>query len=340
MRVGGSERCAATLLHSSRFNCFVMDWIDCPLPSVPHSSWKSSVKYHIFSPRLTVQCLGLSGFPARMPPEPHSLFPDRPIRPLPKRRLRERLTPDVADAIPFPPAPGSGVPLFAYPWNTKDEPPVPGSEPPSFIGRETTPEATHEPFVPTAVSEPKSQDETPLMRSRRAQGSRKFHDVPTPLPLRGTPRPGQLRQPSAPQPSSLPPSTDGYDSFENTNNKKKRKIPTAGEVILNGTHPLNDQATLGILSAAASVEEDGPESVAVASAPYYQTAGPAISNQGISGSSRGRYARVRNGRSPLRTLSDPNSLWPGRSPKLRGQFALRLRALNSFTSLSLAPHTP
>ncbi|CAI6094147.1 unnamed protein product, partial [Clonostachys chloroleuca] len=38
---------------------------------------------------------------------------------------------------------------------------------------------------------------------------------------------------------SAPSSVDGYDSFENTNNKKKRKIPSAGDSVLNSAHGLN-----------------------------------------------------------------------------------------------------
>ncbi|KAJ0371899.1 hypothetical protein COL154_000585 [Colletotrichum chrysophilum] len=52
-----------------------------------------------------------------------SLFPQRPIRPLPKRRLRERLSPDVADSIEYPPANQNSSPLFYYPSIPRDEVP-------------------------------------------------------------------------------------------------------------------------------------------------------------------------------------------------------------------------
>ena len=55
-----------------------------------------------------------------------SLFPDRPIRPLPKRRLRERLSPQVADSIQYPPAPQALTPLFSYPYTLRDEKEDPG----------------------------------------------------------------------------------------------------------------------------------------------------------------------------------------------------------------------
>ena len=53
-----------------------------------------------------------------------SLFPERPIRPLPKRRLRERLSPEVADAIKYPASTLDNVPLFYYPPYTLKEEPV------------------------------------------------------------------------------------------------------------------------------------------------------------------------------------------------------------------------
>uniref|UniRef100_A0A8H7TU31 Uncharacterized protein n=1 Tax=Bionectria ochroleuca TaxID=29856 RepID=A0A8H7TU31_BIOOC len=50
-----------------------------------------------------------------------NLFPDRPIRPLPKRRLRERLSPQVAESIKYPPSMLNSVPLFQYPCSSKEE---------------------------------------------------------------------------------------------------------------------------------------------------------------------------------------------------------------------------
>jgi hypothetical protein len=45
----------------------------------------------------------------------------RPIAPLPKRRLRERLSPDVAESIKYPPAPATTAPLFYYPYSINGE---------------------------------------------------------------------------------------------------------------------------------------------------------------------------------------------------------------------------
>ena len=60
--------------------------------------------------------------PIMSPDTASSLFPDRPIRPLPKRRLREKLSPEIADTIKYPPSTHEATPLFYYPpYTLKDE---------------------------------------------------------------------------------------------------------------------------------------------------------------------------------------------------------------------------
>jgi len=126
-----------------------------------------------------------------------------------------------------------------------------------------------------------------------------------------------IQKPESKYPKPEPPvsttsSIDGYDSFENTNNKKKRKIPTPGDSSLNGVHLLNDMAGMGI-----SASDDYVKDV-VNVAPAYQG-----SLQGISGPGRGRYGRMRNGRSPLRTLSDTSNNWGnGRTKQRQPQWPL------------------
>ncbi|KAL1895048.1 hypothetical protein Sste5346_005469 [Sporothrix stenoceras] len=69
-----------------------------------------------------------------MSPETASpVYPDRLIHPLPKRRLRERLSSDAADSIQYPPDQTPGAPLFYYPYSLKqDTAPV---ERPIFVGQ-------------------------------------------------------------------------------------------------------------------------------------------------------------------------------------------------------------
>ncbi|KAI4154120.1 MAG: hypothetical protein LQ341_000411 [Variospora aurantia] len=114
-------------------------------------------------------------------------------------------------------------------------------------------------------------------------------------------------------------SVDGYDSFENTNNKKKRKIPTSGS--LGGHHSSlsAEMASMGISTnrecEVSQAEMDG------GIGHYYGSGSSAVpaasSGTGISGAGRGRYgrnvARVPSGRSPLgASTNGSNALQAGR----------------------------
>ncbi|ORY60603.1 uncharacterized protein BCR38DRAFT_487662 [Pseudomassariella vexata] len=244
-----------------------------------------------------------------MSPESASLFPERPIRPLPKRRLRERLSPDVAEAIKYPPAPHNTAPLFYYPYNLKDEARAGGDH--SNVGnREGMPAMVQDGGLRRNLGGELGDDGL-MYPARRVALSRPFHDSHS---MRTSQRQGSGRHPNPQAPPSTASSADGYDSFENTNNKKKRKIPTAGETALNGAHVLTDASILGIPSPP-STSDEGPGDLATT--PYYQSGGTQTVGQGISGPGRGRYGRARNGRSPLRALPDLNTGWAGRNGKLR-----------------------
>ncbi|KAI2464620.1 hypothetical protein F4781DRAFT_65452 [Annulohypoxylon bovei var. microspora] len=257
------------------------------------------------------------GHSENMSPESaSSLFPDRPIRPLPKRRLRERLSPDVADSIQYPPASQTTAPLFVYPYNSKEDLVSLGVGPPNVAHRENAAELGQEAGA-RRNGLGIEQDDSLIGQARRALISRPLHDSPGHA-VRAPLRQSQPRQPNPQPPPSTASSADGYDSFENSNNKKKRKIPTAGETILNGTHVLNDLGALGVSSPTSAGDDGSLDASGVTSTPYYQSGGAIAGGQGISGPGRGRYGRTRNGRSPLRALSDPNSNWGNRnSNKLR-----------------------
>ncbi|KAI1360728.1 hypothetical protein F5Y08DRAFT_343363 [Xylaria arbuscula] len=253
------------------------------------------------------------------PESPSSLVADRPIRPLPKRRLRERLSPDVAQTIKYPPAPQTTTPLFLYPYHSREESTLPSTDLLGTFNRDSGLKSVGDAsFRRNGLIS--GHDDSMMNQVRRTMGARVFADSGE-HGVRVAQRSGLQRQAKPPQP---PPSTassaDGYDSFENTNNKKKRKIPIAGETILNGTHVLNEPASFGIPSPPTTGDEDGGEMIST-STPYY-SGGPLSNVQGISGPGRGRYGRIRNGRSPLRALSDSNTNWTGRNMKLRsaGQY--------------------
>lgn len=241
-----------------------------------------------------------------MSPDASSPYPDRPIRPLPKRRLRERLSPDVAETIRYPPAPKTSTPLFYHPYNPREENGANGlveSQHPSE--RERADEIERNYISRRHVEELDSEDDEAAYRSRiyprhsADNTGRSFRYVQKP----------DSKHPKAHPPGSAASSADGYDSFENTNNKKKRKIPTPGDSNLNGVHLSSD------IAGAVGPEDLGED---VGAGAYQSVGASSGGGQGISGPGRGRYGRVRNGRSPLRTLSDTSSNWGnGRTAKQR-----------------------
>lgn len=239
--------------------------------------------------------------------------PDRPIRPLPKRRLRERLSPEVADSIRYPPAPQSTTALFLYPCNLKG----------SVLEEEAS--AGVRDFQPDFVGRPAPRRNGNGAASDGDEVAPRRAVVPRPpteslgRSARMLQKPEASRQGHSPQPPpSASSSADGYDSFENTNNKKKRKIPTAGE--MNGTHGLGDHGLNDSHShpgGLAVTPERSGENGASTSVPYYGSGSFVSAGQNVSGPGRGRFGRARNGRSPLQTLSDASGNWLGRGNKPR-----------------------
>lgn len=88
---------------------------------------------------------------------------------------------------------------------------------------------------------------------------------------------------------------DGYEAFENTNNKKKRKIPTSGSLSLHHSSLTSDLAHLGI---SASQDAGGDD---------FAGQGVLHSGLGVQGAGRGHYARRGATRRPLGpSMNGPN----------------------------------
>jgi hypothetical protein len=229
-----------------------------------------------------------------------TLYPDRPIRPLPRRRLREKLSPDVADTIEYPPAPQGNTSLFYYPYDTKEE----DYELKSSVLRE---------IAQSASADPASRQAERLAAERRFMAQSAADRLARQQNGGGTDR--SERVPGAYPETIEQPTFDGYDSLENANNKKKRKIPSAGEASLNGIRSLSEDSHHGAtVDAAGDLSGDG---AGPTSTPYYVPNTFGSSSGGMSGPGRGRLGRLRKGRSPLRALPETNSHWGGRNGKLR-----------------------
>ncbi|KAH7081365.1 hypothetical protein BKA63DRAFT_207014 [Paraphoma chrysanthemicola] len=233
--------------------------------------------------------------PLRSSPDTSSsMYPDRPIRPLPRRSLRARLSPEQAETIEFPQHPPSTGPLFNYPYSTSER----GTR--SLRTGESDHHACHCGHTHSEVESEEEEDErgAPIPSSPSYHYSR-HQSAKTAAGVAG----GHQK------PSSTASSVDGYESFENTNNKKKRKIPNMGS---NGSHHANlsaDLAGMGIAhghEAGAVDDGDGPGRYygSAPSTPQHNT----NAGTGISGAGRGRFGRSASGRSERRVLGNATNL--------------------------------
>lgn len=299
---------------------------DCPHPgylSTYYPTFRFSILITLLNVYLLTSCALNAEAEQRMIMSPDAvslLFPDRPIRPLPKRRLRERLSPEVANSIKYPSYIHDHVPLFYYPsYTTRDDN---GTSTLTTIGsafqhhrddskRNST--LRRNGAAMTAVINDELRGSLVMGSSQKIQG----------MVIQSSATLDPLRQSiELPLLASTASSVDGYESFENTNNKKKRKIPTTGDSL--ATSSLSLTSEVNALSN--SIPPRSPVNEVHSSRAQLPPAGLSgnthvTGSQGLSGSGRGRLGRSRNGRSPLRALSDGSNAWSNRSKAGSSQWA-------------------
>lgn len=240
------------------------------------------------------------------PDTPSPIYPDRLIRPLPKRPIRSRLSPEAAESILLPPAPPVNQ-LFYGAYTTNG-----GVHSSKVFTHQNDyrldPGIERDHHYDDGVDSGEDEDAEIIRRSTAFQRS-----------SLSPPAPGDNRQKytkhienigaSSKAPSSGP---DGYDAFENTNNKKKRKIPTSGNLASHSSLSA-EIANMGLSSG--SGDNCTPLDDGNGTGSYYGTGHPAMpAGNGISGPGRGRYgrnvARSSSGRIPL-SVHNPNNAWLG-----------------------------
>ncbi|PVH93362.1 hypothetical protein DM02DRAFT_228765 [Periconia macrospinosa] len=241
--------------------------------------------------------------PLRSSPDTASpMYPDRPIRPMPKRRLRDRMSPEQAEHMAYPPHPPSSGPLFNFPYNAGER----GTR--ALRLGESEHHACHCGHNHSEVESEEEEDE----RGAPMPSSPSYHYS------RNTP--GKLAgNPAYAKPGSTASSVDGYESFENTNNKKKRKIPNMGGANSHHTNLSAEMASMGISQPhdmAALDDGDGLGRYygSAPSTPQHNMMNSNNNNNnnnsgtGISGAGRGRFGRSASGRSERRVLGNSTSL--------------------------------
>ncbi|PGH16285.1 hypothetical protein AJ79_01824 [Helicocarpus griseus UAMH5409] len=248
----------------------------------------------------------LSGTYTSAPDTPSPVFPDRLIRPLPKRPIRSRLSPEAAESILYPPAPPAQVFPGFYAGNGDVVNDAKVYVQQNNYGHDQVPEDDHPHPYDDGID---SGDEDGPVVVRRSGGFHRSSLSPT----------GEIRQKYVKHIEDTPTKTsssgpDGYDAFENTNNKKKRKIPTSGNP---GNHS-NISADMVTMGLATNGGNGAPLDDGSGTGSYYGTGNPASpAGNGISGPGRGRYGRNAgrpvSGRAPL-AVQNPNNAWLGGRP--------------------------
>lgn len=264
-------------------------------PSTEHTTMYRAGLFSVLSTILT----SLSPFagyewnrssPLRSSPDTSSsIYPDRPIRPLPRRSLRARLSPEQAQGIEFPDHPPSTGPLFNFPYSASER----GSR--SLRTGENDHHACHCGHTHSEVESEEEEDE------RTGQ--------PPSSPSHSYPRNGVAvgMVGGRPKPSSTTSSVDGYESFENTNNKKKRKIPNMGSV--NSQNLAADLSDAGApLAADNTALDDGTGWRYHGNSPSTPQHHNSAPGTGMSGAGRGRFGRSVPARSERRVLANSTNL--------------------------------
>lgn len=245
------------------------------------------MSYHkILGWRLT-HCSGASYLSS--PDQPSRVYPDRLIRPLPRRSLRSRLSQEAAESITFPPNPPStNLPSYGHYDQTGE-----------FSSDNKV--RVHQNGSAFDADDLDDEDQCPHHHQHCD------HDIDdddidsaddlSPVVLRHTnsyrtsprsPRSRHTRYGSYGLKSGSSSAPDGYEAFENTNNKKKRKIPTSGGLGLHQSSLTNDLASMGISGTRDGASDD---------LGYYGS--PSPSGGAVQGLGRTRGSRKSGGRNPL-----------------------------------------
>lgn len=266
-----------------------------------------------------------SSFSAARSPDGNAIHSERIIRPLP-RSLKSRLSPEQASSIIYPPNPPPPLsPTLTF--NAQENGVRHATNGDSIDGLAYRPhrhEASHghDHCLCQHEDGDSGDDEVEFDHPdyRYATSAPAMNGKPVDSVQRRLMEAANGKQ-SGLTAGSIASSADGYEeSFENTSNKKKRKIPLSSAS--GGIHQSRlsaELANMGISQQHGEVEDGGRSAGhSVDSSPYDVSSPPnSVAGTGISGAGRGRYGRrdAKDGRRPLaNTAVNTVNAYGGRAP--------------------------
>jgi hypothetical protein len=267
------------------------------------------------------------------------VFPDRVIRPLPKRSLRSRLSEEAAEAIPFPPNPPStSLPIYnQYGENGEylSENKVHAQHNGHMCDHDHEDDHDHRHYHDhdhdhdheheghhhhchhhhhhhhchhdEEEEDVDSGEDGGHVITRRTNGYRTVPRSPR------SPRAARHARYGSHTAKSSSSGLDGYDAFENTNNKKKRKIPTSGSMGMHHASLATDLAHMALNGSKDGVAAGHDDGSGVGQ--YYGTGSAAMPvGMGIQGAGRARSGRRVSGRNPLGVSLNGSNVRSGTRP--------------------------
>lgn len=240
----------------------------------------------------------------RSPDTASPIYPERAIRPLPKSRLKSKLSPGQAETLVFPPEPAPVSPTLNFSLSmqaheqeearlmTNGEPRYPYDY--ENVQRRHHQHQPHSSHCTCGEDGDSGEDEVefdhPDYRYSTPPGVNGVAAKPMDSLQRRLVEASRSSS-KPPPPGSVASSADGYESFENTSNKKKRKIPLSGTSSMHQSQLSAEMASMGINSG--QVDGASDDTTGGAQQQYSQGGNGTSpgSGTGISGAGRGRYGR-------------------------------------------------
>lgn len=234
-------------------------------------------------------------WPSSSSPVPDTTSPvtGRAIRPLPKRRLRDRLSSEQSDTIQLPPHPPNSSPIFGYPYSTTER--EHAEHRPLRAGSGASIEAACE-CGAEHHQEEFSEDDEEDDRQRAMEMTRRDGDF-LGCGLAASRQENWDSKHAAPESTSSRDDREYDDHFEErTANKKKRKIPQS-----NALHSTlsADMANMGLKQRGDSMEGHEDFAHHTGSGTIYDNHGASTPSPTGSGAASGRSKYGRSGRGSL-----------------------------------------